>query len=318
MARPDTSHHLDWSAGAQAPPKASALDGPRQSPRTPRTPPTAPTPRTSGPHGAASADDLAHVESLLAQFEQLEQQLHEVRDGLMHSHRLATLGTIATVIAHEFNNILTPIITYADLALSKDDPDLTRKALEKASSGAMRAGRICGSPRGFAREADEAHSAQLRPVIDDTFACLARDPQRDGIKVTIDVPEARVAMSALNLQQVMLNLVLNARQAIGDDGGSITITGRVEGTLLKVDVADTGPGIAPDLIDRVFEPFVSRRRPTGSDREADPPGCKRLGLSICRDLVRAVGGAISVESEPGSGATFHLTLPLAEQLFEST
>ncbi len=169
---------------------------------------------------------------------------------------------------------------------------------------------------GFAREADEQHVARLPQVIDDAIACLARDPRKDGIDLTIDVPDILLAISPLNLQQILLNLVLNARQAMRRHGGSLRITAKAEGSLVHIDVVDTGPGIPPEIIDRLFEPFVTQRG--GPNRDPNEPKGTGLGLCICRDLVRNAGGSISVDSPPGQGATFHIRLPRAEDLFETT
>lgn len=260
-------------------------------------------------------DHLAQVEHLLEHFEQLEAQLQQVRDGLTHSHRLATLGTIASIIAHEYNNILTPIISYGQLAMAKpDDQAMMKKAVEKAIAGAERAALISSSLLGFAREADQEHAANLGATISDTIACLGRDPKKDGIDLTVDVPDVQVAMSPLNLQQVLLNLILNAKQAMRQTGGSLQITGRVEGTLVHLDLADSGPGIPEQILDRLFEPFVTQR-PKPTDEMAERKGTG-LGLCICRDLIQNAGGQIDVESVPDQGATFHLTIPLADDLFE--
>src|SRR5690606_28669461 len=140
------------------------------------------------------SEQLAHVEHLLDHLEQLETQFHILRDGLTHSHRLATIGTIASMVAHEYNNILTPIITYAQLALANpDDHDLLIRAVQKALSGAERAAAISSSMLGFAREGDASNTAELRQAIDDAIACLGRDPARDGIQLTVHVPRVTVA-----------------------------------------------------------------------------------------------------------------------------
>ncbi len=261
-------------------------------------------------------DQLAKVEQLLEHFEQLEAQLQQVRDGLTHSHRLATLGTIASIIAHEYNNILTPILSYGQLALGNpDDQKMMRTAVEKAVSGSERAAKISSSLLGFAREADQEHAAGLRTTINDALACLGRDPKKDGVDVTIEVPDVRVTMSPLKLQQVLLNLILNAKDAMRRTGGSLWITGSVQGTYVHVDVADSGPGIPEQIVDRLFEPFVTHRQYRADEDQPDRKGTG-LGLCICRDLIRNAGGRISVDSVPGKGATFHLTIPLAEDLFE--
>ena len=266
-------------------------------------PPTQPNP-----------DQLTQVEQLLEHFEQLESQLRQVRDGLTHSHRLATLGTIASIIAHEYNNILTPILSYGQLALGQpDNHELLITAVQKAVAGAERAAHISSSLLGFAREADHDHAASLQSTIHDTLGCLGRDPKKDGIDLTIDLPDVRVAISPLNLQQILLNLILNAKQAMGRQGGSLRIEGRIQGQTVQIDVADTGPGIPKKVMDRLFEPFVTERHhATGKPGERKGTG---LGLCICRDLIRNAGGEITADNLSGQGATFHLTIPLADDLF---
>ncbi|MEE9211180.1 MAG: HAMP domain-containing sensor histidine kinase [Phycisphaeraceae bacterium] len=267
-------------------------------------------------HASAGPEQLDKVEQLLEHFEQLEAQFQQMRDGLTHSHRLATLGTITSVIAHEYNNILTPIISYAQLALAnEDDRDLMRKAVEKALAGAERAASISSSLLGFAREADHEHAAALAATLDQTLACLGRDPRKDGIELNIDLPDAQVAISPLNLQQVLLNLILNAKRAMRRTGGTLSITGRVDGPTVHIDVADTGPGIPEPIMDRLFEPFVTHRIEADGDEQSRGTG---LGLCICRDLIRNAGGSIAVTTAPGQGATFHISLPKADDLFEST
>jgi signal transduction histidine kinase len=228
---------------------------------------------------------------------------------------LATLGTIASIVAHEYNNILTPILSYAQLALAKpDNHELMRKAVERALAGAQRAAHISSSLLGFAREADGGDSANLRTVIDEAMGCLARDPRKDGIELTISVPDLMLAISPLKLQQVLLNLFLNAKQAMRRRGGKLKVLARLEDQLAHIDVIDTGPGIPPEIADRLFQPFVTMR----TNLESGEQQGTGLGLCICRDLVRHAGGDITVESTPGHGATFHITLPIAGPKFEST
>ena len=275
--------------------------------------------------GESGAAQLGEIEQVLAHFEQLEAQFQKVREGLTHSHRLATLGTIASVIAHEYNNILTPIISYAQLALaSPDDHEAMRKAVEKALSGAERAANISSSLLGFAREQDHEHVAKVRTVIEEAIACLGRRPEKDGINLVVDVPDVTVAMSPLNLQQVLLNLALNARKAMRRHGGRLRLTGRVEGQDVVLEVSDTGPGISPQVMDRLFEPFVTHTPASEGESEGStvfpesPRQGTGLGLCICRDLLRSAGGTIRASSVPGQGATFTMTIPLAAAVFEST
>jgi C4-dicarboxylate-specific signal transduction histidine kinase len=262
-----------------------------------------------------SRADLAKVEHLLEHFEELEAQLSDVRDGLAHSHRLATLGTVATIIAHEYHNILTSMISHCQFALTRpEDLATMTKAVQKSLAGAEKAAKISSSLLGFASEADQALAAPLASTVQEALTCLGRDPAKDRIVVHIDLPPVQVAMSPLNLQQVFLNLILNAVQAMHRTGGQLRITGEVRGTLVHVTVADSGPGVPPQIMDRLFEPFVTHRADHG-DEFAGPRGTG-LGLCICRDLIRNVGGGISAQSEPGRGAVFTLTLPLADDLLQ--
>ncbi len=296
--------------------------------------PNAPTP-APGAHSHVlpvhpPSDKLATVEGLLAHFGELETQLAQVRESLTHSHRLATLGTIATIIAHEYNNILTPVVSYAQLSLANPaDGELMLKAVRSALIGAEKAASISSSLLGFAREADSRHVAQLPATIDDAIKCMARRPEKDGIELTVNVPPLTVAMSPLNLEQVLVNLLLNAKTAMQADrrrDRRITITAKAKANLVHLDITDTGPGIPEGIRDRVFEPFVTQR-PTMSDAsskdssargegEQDKPDRGTgLGLCICRDLIRQAGGDIAFTTATGQGTTFHITLPRAQDIF---
>jgi signal transduction histidine kinase len=305
-------------------------------------------------------DRPAQAEALLAELERVEAQFAQLREHLTHTHRLATLGTLSSVVAHEYNNVLTPVINYARLALSEgSDPELMRKALNKCLDGAQRATQISHSLLGFSRQDEAPAEANLRETIEEAIACLGRDPAKDGIELRTDLPEATVAMNPLNLQQVVVNLVLNAKKAMRRTGGRLELRGRVvatdarggemtsqparpagsttdqagdrqadqseapqrlaheggrkkddEAQALALEVADTGPGIPAAIRDQLFEPFVTQpHEPHEPRTENTGTG---LGLCICRDLVRAAGGRIDVQSEPGEGTTFTLTLPFAQ------
>lgn len=258
-----------------------------------------------------SQQQLDQAEQLLAELEQLETQLGQLREGLAQSHRLATLGTMASVIAHEFNNILTPVISYCQLALGDAaDEKLRQKALIRALEGSQKAAEICSSMLGFARDDDGPNITQLSQAIDDVFTCLARDPKRDGIDVRINVdPSIHLAITPVAIQQVLLNLVLNARQAMHRNGGILAVSAStIEGdaSCVRITVADTGPGIPPDLLPDIFKPFVTRR-----DNAASIEKGTGLGLAICHDLIKRAGGAITVESSD-AGAIFTIELPQAD------
>lgn len=280
--------------------------------------------------GDMSEKHILDIEQLLAELEAVEDRLNRVQAGLRQSHRLTTLGTLSAIVAHEFNNILTPVISYCQLALAdaeKTDPDmaLIRKALQRSLDGAQKAAHISSSMLGFARDAAAGDAAaNVAAAVDEVFTCLAREPAKDGIQLQLDIPDdLTVAMSPIALQQVVMNLVLNARAALRKagraSGKSLAITARpTDDDRILITVADSGPGIPADLLPRIFEPFVTQPvaaaagdgQVASAADQSDRPGTG-LGLAVCRDLVRQAAGSITVESHPGHGATFRIELPAA-------
>ncbi len=264
------------------------------------------------PSDAAIAD-LEQVADLLDHLEQVEAQLEQVRQGLTQSHRLTTLGTLTAVVAHEYNNILTPIISYAQLAQANpEDIELQHKAVARALDAAQRAADISASVLGFASANANESAAHLPTVVDQSLKCLARAPDKDGITLEIDTPDLTLAISPVALQQVLVNLILNARKAMRRRGGVLSIRAQPQGDAVRITVSDTGPGIPPAIRSRLFEPFVTS--PTDAEASEDSAAAKPgtgLGLCICRDLLTAARGHITVDSPPGRGAAFQITLPLA-------
>lgn len=282
--------------------------------------------RTNAPERQAShesaADDRAADEraagAALA-IEAMQAELASLRDQLTESQRLATVGTIAAVIAHEFNNLLTPIASYAQLALNgiesgKNDVELTKKALNKGITHAMRAGKICSSMLNLVRGERENRLCSIQAIIDESLAVLARDPSRDGIALRVQVmPDLQVKGDPVQLEQVFLNLLINARQAMlrehaNGRGGIITIKAdRAADNQVRVNVADTGPGITERNLPRIFEPFFTTKT---AARGGEPRGTG-LGLHICKQIIETHGGRIEVESALGRGTTFGVLLPAA-------
>ena len=249
----------------------------------------------------------------------LQSQLDALRDQLTESQRLATVGTISAVIAHEFNNLLTPIASYCQLALNaidakKDDPELTKKALSKSVQHAMRAGKICASMLSLVRGDRENRTVKIQALIDEALAVLARDPRKDGIALRVQVqPELTVRGDPVQLEQVLLNLLINARQAMlnnsaGRGAASITIRAdRTEEGQIRISVGDTGPGITEKNLPRIFDPFFTTKT-TPKLGEHRGSG---LGLHICKQIIEGHGGRIEVESTLGRGTTFGVLLPAA-------
>ncbi|WP_432798377.1 sensor histidine kinase [Poriferisphaera sp. WC338] len=241
------------------------------------------------PAAAHSSSEAAQV---LMHLQNLEEQLAVVREGLAHSHRLVTLGTISSVIAHEFNNILTPMISYSQMALANpDDTEFMKKALGRTLDSSKRAAEIISSLLNFAREEDQAsHIANIKDAIDGALACLAREPKKDGIHLEVDVDaELYAAISPVHLQQVLLNLILNARKVLLQSGGTITIRTSSEDDRVRLAITDTGPGVPEDIRETLFDPFVTRSTTTSDEA----PKGTGLGLHICRQLIEEAGGTIT-------------------------
>ncbi|MFG0248151.1 MAG: sensor histidine kinase, partial [Phycisphaeraceae bacterium JB051] len=158
--------------------------------------------------------------------------------------------------------------------------------------------------------------ANLPQMVQDTLSCLARDPAKDGIELRVDVPDVQVQMSPLNLQQVVLNLILNARKVLRKTGGLLEITGKSCGTHVELSISDSGPGIPEAIRETLFDPFVTQNAdPNDVNNESKGTG---LGLCICRDLVHQVGGEIDFTTQAGQGTTFLLTLPILQDVYETT
>jgi signal transduction histidine kinase len=264
----------------------------------------------SEPHlPTASIED-----ALTRQLSAAQQQLELLRDELTETQRLATIGTIAAVIAHEFNNILTPIVSYAQFALQSaesDQPDmeLIKKALSKTYQSSTKAGKICTSMLGLARGESSFGLVDVQKVIDEVLLVLARDPQKDGIALRVQVqPSMIVYGDPVQLEQVMLNLLINARHAMLGKGGSLTVKAHKldETSELRIQVSDTGPGIPEKLLPKIFQPFFTTK---GTAKKGEAKGTG-LGLAICKEIVEHHKGRIEVISEVGKGTTFNIYLPI--------
>ncbi len=130
----------------------------------------------------------ATAQDIIARLEQAETELDALRGELDHCHQLATLGTLTAGIAHEINNILTPVLAYAHLARSNpNDTALRAKALDRAIAGVEAASRITEAVLGFARNDEKCEQAAIADAIDSSIACMSRDPARDGVRLVVDV-----------------------------------------------------------------------------------------------------------------------------------
>jgi signal transduction histidine kinase len=193
-------------------------------------------------------------------------------------------------------------------AKNPQDADLVAKVLDKTVRNCERASKIMSSMLAMANgRTQDKHLVVVRALVDDVFTCLCRDFNKDGITVQTNVPETlQMVCVPVQIQQVFMNLILNARDAMLPGGGLLKISAVENGTQVDISVSDTGRGIADEDLDSIFEPFFTTK--AGQEGPATYSG-SGVGLAFCRRVVDAHGGEISAESCPGRGTTFHVCLP---------
>ena len=248
-------------------------------------------------------------QTLHRQIQAGQNRINTLESEIRQTQKLASIGTMTCQVAHEFNNLLTPIINYAELAL-KDPQDLQlmQKALQKAVKQGVRAADVVHSILGFARSHDQTpQPTAIAALVEECFQCLARDFKKDRITVVNNIPPDLTAqLFPGQIQQVLLNLIINARHALLEHGGTLTIeAGSINQDRIRIRITDTGCGITPENLEKVFEPFFSTK--TDPDRP-DQQGTG-LGLAVCRDIIHDHHGEITVQSQPDAGTTFTITLP---------
>lgn len=254
--------------------------------------------------------------SVLDRLGQTSTQADGLHAELEHLHRLALIGTLAAGVAHEINNILTPVLAYAQLAQSPNaDPEIQRKALRKSMRGAEQVTAISQALLGFAArsENEDSASANVAEAFDRTIDCLGRDPASDGVEVINNLPtNLCVQIQPVALQQVLMNIVLNALYVLRKTNGTLELRAEQQGGEVAIRVIDNGPGIPETIRDRLFEPFVT----ADVHNEASRSTGTGLGLAVCRMLIEAADGRIEAHSASGQGTTFTIHLPAAEPMME--
>lgn len=232
-----------------------------------------------------------------------------LQSQIIQIQALANIGRASCMIAHEINNLLTPLASYAALALkNRDDKSLAEKALERTVRNCERASKIMESMLAMAHgQRQEKKNAQLITLVEEIFTCLCRDFTKDGITVEIRIPEDLIIWAVpVQIQQVLMNLILNAYDAMLPRGGILTIKATDRADFVHIEVADTGSGIEPADLENIFESFFTTKIDKDSRFEYSGSG---LGLAYCKKIIDAHDGHISVESKPAKGSTFKIALP---------
>ncbi len=252
------------------------------------------------------------IEKRLSLHKHLENQQklnNTLKSQISRLQALANIGTATCMIAHEINNLLTPLANYATLALNNpDDKSLTEKALQKTARSCERASKIMESILAVANgETQEKKNTRLITLVEEIFNCLCRDFAKDAITVEIQIPQDLTVWAVpVQIQQVLMNLILNARDAMLPRGGVLTIEAQSTTDAVRIELSDTGCGIESADLKKIFEPFFTNKADEGLQSQCSGSG---LGLAFCRKVIDAHSGSISVESEPAKGSTFKMTLP---------
>jgi len=241
----------------------------------------------------------------------LPEQVELLKARLAQAQKLTGLGELVSTTTHEFNNVLMTIINYAKLGLRHKDSANREKCFDKILTAANRAAKITNGVLGMARNRSTGQEpTDLARLVDDTLLLLEREMNKYRIAVERRYkPVPQVCVTASQVQQVLLNILINARQAMPGGGRMVVkIQPDVENKTVDLVIRDYGPGIPPDKLPHIFEPFFTTK--TGPD--ASGKGGTGLGLSMCREILEAHRGRIRVESTLGKGTAFTLKFPAAE------
>ena len=241
---------------------------------------------------------------------QLAAEIDALKRQLRDAQRMAALGELLGTTTHEFNNILMSVINYAKMGLRHKDDATRTKSLEKILSAGERAAKISKSVLGAARNRSESpEPTDLVALVQDVMLLLERELRKYRISVEFDLQPSPPAMVVGNqIQQVLINLLVNARQAMSEGGRMlIRIKPDPATNMIELTVRDWGSGIAPEKLPHIFDRFFT----TKSGPDASGKGGTGLGLSACKDIIDAHGGRIRVESSLGKGTAFSIRLPVA-------
>jgi signal transduction histidine kinase len=245
----------------------------------------------------------------LLQRERGQQRIRELQTELQHLARVTTMGQTASMLAHEINQPLSATTNYLEAirrVLEKENSPTVQKAgemLKKASAQVHRAGEIVKRLRRFmGKEETERNPENVETLVTDAVSLLGSLGEAARLKTEIASGLPPVMVDRVQIQQVLVNLARNAVEAMnGLDRRELKFVAvRQDATLVRVSVADTGPGLPDTVAKQLFKPFVSTK-----------PNGMGVGLSICRAILLDHGGKIWVEPNPGGGTVFHFTMPVA-------
>ena len=234
-------------------------------------------------------------------------ETEQLRQQLMQAQRLSSVGALASSVAHEFNNILTTIINSAKLGRRNPEVAEKQQAFDRIVRAGQRAAAIAAGMLGFARKsATQREHCDVARLVEEVLILTEKDLGKHRVQVETRFPARPTAWAVPGqIEQILVNLVINARQAMPTGGRlKIEVTDNRAAEMVEVRVSDTGVGISPDQLRQIFEPFFTTKLPDEYGR-----GGTGLGLSVCRQIIEQHQGRIRVESVAGKGSTFTVKLP---------
>jgi len=249
-----------------------------------------------------------------------EEEKKKLENQLQQAQKMEAIGALAGGIAHDFNNILSAIIGYTELAMLNEGAEHCADELKEALAAANRAKDLVKQILAFSRQTDEDRMpVRVALIVKEAVKFLrATIPSTIEIKARIDERSGAVLANSVELHQIIMNLFTNAQHALGERAGLVEVEvqgaeidaaqksdliGMQAGACVRISVRDTGSGMSPEVMERIFDPyFTTKEKGVGTG----------LGLAVVHGIVKKYGGAIQVESKPGQGTVFHVFLPKAD------
>ncbi|MEM8733811.1 MAG: ATP-binding protein [Planctomycetota bacterium] len=239
---------------------------------------------------------------------ELQRRNDQLQAEIDRLRRMAMIGELASTTTHEFNNILMTILNYAQMGQRNQDTAARDKAFDRIMNAAERATKVSSSVLAMSRtRGDDKAPVDLKTLIEDTLVLLEREFRKFRVQLELELNDVpKVDATANEIQRVVVNLLVNARQAT-EEGGWVRVGLVADGQEVKLTIRDTGTGIQPDVLPRIFDPFFS----TKSGPDESGKGGTGIGLSACKDVIDAHSGRIRVESTVGKGTAFIIRLPIS-------